>query len=106
MGTFQNQNQDVLTLESFVVEDDWVIDIETSIRRTKYNKSPGTDVIRNEMLKLQPKLMVRVVLEMCRLVGRAQSYPKDWKRINDSRVQERGQECGSELDTTLYALLR
>lgn len=60
MATLHDQNEVVLPY------------IENRIRKARDKKSPGTDGIHNEMLKLEVSAMVRVIIEIWRLVRKFQ----------------------------------
>lgn len=82
MGSYHDQDQVIVDLRHFSVEEDWVQDIEQSIRRSKNNKAPGKDGVHNEILKLEPALMSRLILEMWRIVGKSKTYRMIGKRIS------------------------
>lgn len=80
MGSHHDRNQVIVETRRFEAEDDdWIQDIDMSIRRSKHNKSPEKYSIHNEMLKLEPKTMAVVILEMWRAVGKSKTYPKNWE---------------------------
>lgn len=67
-GTFHDQEQTVVGMKEFTVEEKWLEDIEQGVRKLKHNEAPGVDGIHNEMLKLEPKVSAKVAMELWRLI--------------------------------------
>lgn len=77
MGTYHDQNQNTIKMVQFIVPEDMKEGIREIIKRSKRNKSPGVDGVHNEMLKIEMDLSTELILELWRLLGRTNDYPKE-----------------------------
>lgn len=78
MGAHQDQNQEKISLEHFVVHEGTEGELTKSIRRARNNKAPGWDGVQNEMLNEEPELVAKLLVQAWKLIGRTKEYTADW----------------------------
>lgn len=65
-------------------------EIERSIRRTRNNKSTWKDEVHNEILKVEPLLIGKMLYKVCKLVGRTKIYPESFRCSLLTEIYKKG----------------
>lgn len=80
MGTHHDQNQERISLEFFTVYEAMEGDLTKSMRRARNNKAPGRDGVCNEIIKSEPELVAKLLVQVWKLIGRRYAYPTELTR--------------------------
>lgn len=91
MGTQHNQHQEQIYPRCFTVSDDMEADITRSIRRAINSKAPERDVVHNKMLKPDPELVAKLLLQTWKRIYKSREYPRHWTTGLLSPVYKKGE---------------
>lgn len=80
MGSYHDQEQELVELQPFVTPEDLANDIERSIKKSRHNKAPGSDGVHNEVLKANAGAIAKLLTETWALIGRVSKCPEEWKQ--------------------------
>lgn len=78
IGSYYNQDQAEVQLKPFDLPAWMKGKIENSMKRSKTNKDPARDGQQNEMIKIETALMVELIQDTWKLIGRTATYPEEW----------------------------
>lgn len=93
MGSYHDQEQELVELQQFDIPEDLASDIERSIKRSKHNKAPGRDGVQNEMLKENPGAISTLLAETWVLIGKGRKYTDEWKQGILTPILKKGERA-------------